>query len=94
MATEDQNSDEEVYAAAAAADEGAEYDMSDNLVTRVGKQAMELLNAVDHDDIVYNDFNKDFYQEPEALTALSPAEVRQGTHSCLVDEGNLLAHKH
>ena len=55
------NSDEEVYAAAAAADDGAEaeYDMDDNLVVHGGKKTIEPLPLIDHDEIVYDDFNKD-----------------------------------
>lgn len=86
LATDGHNSDEEVYAAAAAADEGAEYDSSDDLVIRGEKKAVEPLPAVDHDDVVYDDFNKDFYQEPEALMALSPAEVRNGMHACMLND--------
>ena len=71
------NSDDEVYAAAAAAEDGveAEYDMNDNLVVHGGKRSIEPLPPVDHAEIVYDDFAKDFFEEPEALKALTPAEV-------------------
>ena len=49
--------------------------MNDNLVVNAGRKAMELLPSLDHDEIVYDDFVKDFYKEPQALEALSPAEV-------------------
>lgn len=77
VATDGNNSDDEVYAAAAAADDGAEaeYDLNDNLVVNAGRKAMELLPSLDHDEIVYDEFVKDFYKEPQALEALSPAEV-------------------
>ncbi|KAK9816276.1 hypothetical protein WJX74_010687 [Apatococcus lobatus] len=77
VATDGNNSDEEVYAAAAAADDGAEaeYDMHDNMMVNADKKAMELLPPVDHDEIMYDDFVKEIYQEPQALKALSPAEA-------------------
>ncbi len=83
-AADGHNSDEEVYAAAAAADEGAEanYDMNDNLLVHGGQKTVEPLQPIDHADIMYDDFNKDFYRESEASKALSPAEVRAHMRPC------------
>ena len=77
VATDGHNSDDEVYAAAAAADNGAEaeYDMNDHLMVNAGGKAIEPLPSVDHDEVVYDDFVKSFYKEPPALEALTPAEV-------------------
>ena len=74
------NSDEEVYATARAMDhaDGAMYDSDDNLVPGPGApdgRKIEPLPALDHANITYDAFEKDFYDEAEAISKLSLAEV-------------------
>lgn len=62
------NSDEEVYAAAKAVDAGMlEYDSDDNPIV-VDKKKIEPIAALDHSDIDYEPFNKDFYEEKESIS--------------------------
>ncbi|KAH9621462.1 hypothetical protein KSS87_011600 [Heliosperma pusillum] len=65
------DSDEEVYAAAKAVDAGMlDYDSDDNPVV-VDKRKIEPIPALDHTDIDYEAFNKDFYDEKPSISALS-----------------------
>ncbi|KAK8940348.1 DEAD-box ATP-dependent RNA helicase 24 [Platanthera guangdongensis] len=65
------NSDEEVYAAAKAVDAGAlEYDSDDNPIV-IDKRKIEPISALDHSDIDYDAFNKDFYEENPSISAAS-----------------------
>ena len=80
MAGAGYNSDEEVYAAARAADGGEQYDSDDNPVGPgvVDRKKIEPLPPLDHGAIEYDDFAKDFYEEAPAIAAMTPAEVRSG----------------
>ncbi|KFM26554.1 DEAD-box ATP-dependent RNA helicase 24 [Auxenochlorella protothecoides] len=70
-------SDEEVYAAAAAALESdADGVGGGKLENSSGfKQAVGSLAPLDHPNLTYEDFDKDFYVEAPALTSMSQAEV-------------------
>lgn len=62
------DSDEEVYAAAKAVDAGLlEYDSDDNPVV-VDKKKIEPIPALDHSEIDYEPFSKDFYEEKESIS--------------------------
>lgn len=64
------NSDEEVYAAAKAVDAGlVEYDSDDNPIV-VDKKKIESIPALDHSDIDYEPFNKDFYEEKPSISGI------------------------
>ena len=67
-------SDEEVYATAKAVDDADGYDERE--LDNVDKKKIEPLVALDHANMEYDDFVKDFYEEPLALKALSFSEVR------------------
>ena len=67
-------SDEEVYATAKAVDDADGYDEQE--LNNVDKKKIEPLVALDHANMEYDDFVKDFYEEPPALKALSHPEVR------------------
>jgi ATP-dependent RNA helicase DDX42 len=69
------NSDEEVYAAARAADEGD--DGGDYFQDRDKKREIESLAAANHAEIEYEEFNKEFYEPVAELKALSPVEIAQ-----------------
>ena len=76
----DYNSDEEVYAAARAADIAAgnfNDDDDGDYSTRALKKEIQPLAAVNHDAIEYEDFQKDFYSPPDALKSLDPGTVAQ-----------------
>lgn len=61
-------SDEEVYAAAKAVDAGMiEYDSDDNPIV-VDKRKIEPIPALDHSNIDYEPFNKDFYEEKPSIS--------------------------
>ncbi|RZR84829.1 hypothetical protein BHM03_00011711 [Ensete ventricosum] len=61
-------SDEEVYAAAKAVDAGmVEYDSDDNPIV-VDKRKIEPIPALDHSNIDYEPFNKDFYEEKPSIS--------------------------
>ncbi len=66
-------SDEEVYATAKAVDDADGYDEQE--FNNVDKKKIEPLVALDHANMEYDDFVKDFYEEPAALKALSFPEV-------------------
>ncbi|KAL5561027.1 hypothetical protein UlMin_030774 [Ulmus minor] len=69
------DSDEEVYAAAKAIDAGMlEYDSDDNPVV-LDKKKIEPIPALDHSEIDYEPFNKDFYEEKESISGMSEQEV-------------------
>lgn len=69
------DSDEEVYAAAKAVDAGMlEYDSDDNPVV-VDKKKIEPIPALDHSSIDYEQFSKDFYEEPESISGMSEQDV-------------------
>ncbi|KAK4778526.1 hypothetical protein SAY86_006054 [Trapa natans] len=69
------DSDEEVYAAAKAVDAGMlEYDSDDNPVV-VDKRKIEPIPALDHNEIDYVPFNKDFYEEKASISGVSEQDV-------------------
>lgn len=62
------DSDEEVYAAAKAVDAGMlEYDSDDNAIV-LDKRKIEPIPALDHSEIDYEPFSKDFYEEKESIS--------------------------
>ncbi|CAM6121392.1 unnamed protein product [Calypogeia fissa] len=70
------DSDEEVYAAAKAVDNGTvEYDSDDNPIVTVNRKKIDSLPELDHSDIDYQPFNKDLYKESASITAMSDEEV-------------------
>lgn len=69
----DYDSDEEVYAAAKAAD-GGELDEDGNLIK---PRVIDHLPPVNHFDIKYIDFKKDFYNPDPSLKQLSPAQIAE-----------------
>ncbi|KAI3414409.1 uncharacterized protein J3R85_016415 [Psidium guajava] len=69
------DSDEEVYAAAKAIDAGMlEYDSDDNPIV-LDKKKIEPIPALDHSEIDYEPFNKDFYEEKESISGMSEQDV-------------------
>lgn len=69
------DSDEEVYAAAKAVDAGLiEYDEDDNPIV-VDKKKIEPIVALDHSEIEYENFNKDFYEEKPSISGMSDQDV-------------------
>ncbi|KAF8039718.1 hypothetical protein BT93_B2053 [Corymbia citriodora subsp. variegata] len=69
------DSDEEVYAAAKAVDAGMlEYDSDDNPIV-LDKKKIEPIPALDHSEIDYEPFNKDFYEEKESISGMSEQDV-------------------
>ncbi|XP_010679397.2 DEAD-box ATP-dependent RNA helicase 24 isoform X1 [Beta vulgaris subsp. vulgaris] len=69
------DSDEEVYAAAKAVDAGMiEYDSDDNPVV-IDKKKIEPLIALDHTEVDYEVFNKDFYEEKPSISGMSEQDV-------------------
>lgn len=68
----DYASDDEVYALANAVDAAdPQYDEE----RLADKKSIDPLPAVDHSNLEYNDFGKDFYEESPELAAMTPAEV-------------------
>ena len=66
------DTDEEVYAAAKAVDNGQlEYDSDDNAVVTLDKKKVESLAPLDHNDIEYDRFAKDFYEESASISGQS-----------------------
>lgn len=64
------NSDEEVYAAAKAVDNGMlEYDEDDNPIM-VDKKRIEPIAPLDHSCVDYEAFNKDFYEEKPSVSGI------------------------
>ena len=74
-------SDEEVYATAKAVDDADGYDETE--LDSLDKKKIEPLVALDHANMEYDDFAKDFYEEPPALKALSFPEVWSLPNVCL-----------
>eukprot|EP00891_Asterochloris_glomerata_P004743 jgi/Astpho2/4743/gw1.00067.63.1_t len=74
MQNEGYGSDDEVYATADAVD-GANVTDYDELVSQGDKKTVEPLPALDHSNIEYDDFGKDFYEEKAEIAAMTPAEV-------------------
>ncbi|CAO2816218.1 unnamed protein product [Amaranthus hypochondriacus] len=71
------DSDEEVYAAAKAVDAGmVEYDSDDNPVV-LDKKKIEPIPALDHSEIDYEPFSKDFYEEKPSISGMSEQEVTE-----------------
>ena len=70
----DYGSDDEVYALASAVD-AADPQYEDERSS--DKKSIDPLPPVDHSNIEYDEFNKDFYEESKEITALTPAEVQQ-----------------
>lgn len=68
-------SDEEVYATARAVDDADGYDAA-ALTEVADRKKIDPLPALDHANMEYDDFVKNFYEEPPALKALSVLEVR------------------
>lgn len=65
------DSDEEVYAAAKAVDNGQiEYDSDDNAVVTLEKKKIESLAPLDHNDVDYDRFIKDFYEESTSISGI------------------------
>jgi ATP-dependent RNA helicase DDX42 len=50
------------------------YDDDDNPILK--KKQIEPLTALDHTKIEYEEFEKNFYDEPEDIAAMSENEVR------------------
>ncbi|KAG0626762.1 hypothetical protein M758_2G149700 [Ceratodon purpureus] len=70
------DSDEEVYAAAKAVDNGQiEYDSDDNAVVTLEKKKIESLAPLDHNDLDYDRFTKDFYEESASISGMTEEEV-------------------
>ncbi|KAK6941088.1 DEAD/DEAH box helicase domain [Dillenia turbinata] len=71
------HSDEEVYAAAKAVDAGMiKYDSDDNPIV-VDKKKIEPIPALDHSEIDYEPFNKDFYEEKPSISGMSEQDVAE-----------------
>lgn len=71
------NSDEEVYAAAKAVDNGMlEYDEEDNPVM-VDKKRIEPIAPLDHSCVEYEAFNKDFYEEKPSISGMTEQDVSE-----------------
>ncbi|XP_073395939.1 DEAD-box ATP-dependent RNA helicase 24 isoform X3 [Physcomitrium patens] len=70
------DSDEEVYAAAKAVDNGQiEYDFDDNAIVTLDKKKIESLAPLDHSDLDYDRFSKDFYEESASISSMTEEEV-------------------
>lgn len=65
-------SDDEVYALASAVDAA---DPRYEEERSADKKAIDPLPPIDHSNIEYDGFVKDFYQEPAEISAMTPAEV-------------------
>lgn len=69
------DSDEEVYAAAKAVDAGLiDYDSDDNPIV-LDKKKIEPIAPLDHNEIDYEPFNKDFYEESPSISGMSEQDV-------------------
>lgn len=68
----DYASDDEVYALAQAVDAAdPQYEEERS----ADKKSIDPLPPVDHSNVDYDDFNKDFYEERAEVAAMTPAEV-------------------
>ncbi|KAK9828689.1 hypothetical protein WJX72_001532 [[Myrmecia] bisecta] len=76
VAAQGYGSDDEVYAAARAID-GAEveYDANDNPIMADRSKTVGPMPPLDHDNIEYEEFAKDFYTPDPEIAAMPPAEV-------------------
>ena len=70
-------SDDEVYALASAVDAA---DPRYEEERSADKKAIEPLPPIDHSNMEYDEFVKDFYQEPADIAAMTPAEVVTGNN--------------
>lgn len=69
------DSDEEVYAAAKAVDAGLiDYDSDDNPIV-IDKKKIEPIAPLDHTEIDYEPFTKDFYEETPSISGMSEQDV-------------------
>ena len=68
-------SDEEVYATARAVDDADGYDGAE-IAEAVDKKKIEPLPALDHDNMEYDYFAKNFYEEAPALKSQTFVEAR------------------
>ncbi len=78
------NSDEEVYAAARAADaalQGGNGHGEDDEFSGGRKREIESLAAANHAEIDYEEFTKEFYEPVAELKALTPTEIAQRQHA-------------
>lgn len=75
MAASGGNEDNEVYAVAKAVDEGEEFDEDDLDALAADKKRIDPLPALDHANIEYDSFAKDFYEEVPEIARMQPAEV-------------------
>eukprot|EP00249_Psilotum_nudum_P022633 c28591_g1_i1 orf=474-2897(-) len=70
------DSDEEVYAAAKAVDAGSvEYDSDDNPIITLDRRKIEPLAPLEHSEIDYEPFNKDFYDEKPSISGMSEEDA-------------------
>lgn len=69
----DYGSDDEVYALASAVDAADPHYYEEE--RSADKKAIDPLPPIDHSNIEYDGFVKDFYQEAAELSAMTPAEV-------------------
>lgn len=68
----DYASDDEVYALAQAVDAAdPQYEEERS----ADKKSIDPLPPVDHSNVDYDDFDKDFYEESAEVAAMTPAEV-------------------
>lgn len=75
------NSDEEVYAAAKAVDAGmVDYDSDDNPIV-ADRKKIEPIAPLDHSEIDYEAFNKDFYEEKPSISGMTELEVGEYRNS-------------
>ena len=70
----DVDSDEEVYAAARAVDDA---NRRNGIFDDTGKREMDPLPPIDHSQMEYEEFGKDFYTEHEDIKALDDKQVAQ-----------------
>ncbi|CAJ2631908.1 unnamed protein product [Trifolium pratense] len=71
------DSDEEVYAAAKAVDAGLiDYDSDDNPIV-LDKKKIEPIAPLDHTEIDYEPFTKDFYEETPSISGMSEQDVTE-----------------
>lgn len=64
---------------AAAKSQGPEYDSDDNLVVPDKfNKTIDALKPLDHDQIEYEEFGKDFYEPSAEIAALTDGQVRRG----------------
>ncbi|XP_024541622.1 DEAD-box ATP-dependent RNA helicase 24 [Selaginella moellendorffii] len=70
------DSDEEVYAAARAVEKGmVDYDSDDNAIITADRKKIDPLAPLDHSQLQYAPFDKDFYEEDASISGLSEEDV-------------------